>query len=400
MSHLSRRQFLVRSSASLAALGIGGLGSRFAYAAKGALPRPDKSGIKHVIVVMMENRSFDHFLGWLPGSDGRQSGLVYTDATGKAFETHPLAPDYQGCGHPDPDHSWNGGRVEYNNGACDGWLRAGTNDVFSIGYYTQSDLPFLGRAATDWTVCSRYFAPIMASTWPNRIYQHSGVTDRLDNDPVPSFLPTIWDRLAAAKLDGRYYFSDTPFLGIWGPGKYAPIMHSYSQFLADCASGDLPEVAFVDPPFNGEESGTSGDDHPHADIRAGESWLSDTYRAVTSSPEWKHTVMIINFDEWGGFFEHIPPSEAPDVDPRFRLRGFRVPCLLVSPFARKGAIAQGVYDHTSILKMIEWRWGLPALSVRDANANNIAETLDFSQVNRNVPQYDVAPFASPACPSA
>ena len=103
MSHLSRRQFLVRSSASLAALGIGGLGSRFAYAAKGALPRPDKSGIKHVIVVMMENRSFDHFLGCLPGSDGRQSGLVYTDATGKAFETHPLAPDYQGCGHPDPD---------------------------------------------------------------------------------------------------------------------------------------------------------------------------------------------------------------------------------------------------------------------------------------------------------
>jgi phospholipase C len=156
----------------------------------------------------------------------------------------------------------------------------------------------------------------------------------------------------------------------------------------------------VDPPFNGEESGTSGDDHPHADIRAGESWLSDTYRAVTSSPEWKHTVLIINFDEWGGFFEHVPPSEAPDVDPNYRLRGFRVPCLLISPFARRGAIAQGVYDHTSILKMIEWRWGLPALSVRDANASNIAEALDFSVSNREAPQYDVAPFVSPACPTA
>src|ERR1700754_4960880 len=91
------------------------------------LPPPERSGIDHIVLVMMENRSFDHFLGWLPGANGRQAGLTYYDKSGLAHQTYPLAPDYQGCGHPDPDHSHPGGLVEFNNGACDGWLRAGSN---------------------------------------------------------------------------------------------------------------------------------------------------------------------------------------------------------------------------------------------------------------------------------
>ena len=399
MSHLTRRQFIYSSAAALGSLTTGRSLLWAASKGKTGLPKPDKSGIKHIVVAMMENRSFDHFLGWLPGADGRQAGLVYTDALGNSFETHPLAPDFQGCAHPDPDHSYAGGRIEYDNGLCDGWLRAGTNDTFAIGYYTQNDLPFLGQAAPDWTVCDRYFAPIMASTYPNRIYQHAAVTDRIDNTLSLSSLPTIWDRLAAAKLQGRYYFSDVPFIALWGQ-QYASITRPYDQFLQDCASGDLPHVTFVDPPFYGEESGSSADDHPHGDIRAGESWLSQTYRAVTTGPDWKHTVLVINFDEWGGFFDHVPPSEAPDVDPALALRGFRVPCVIVSPFSAPGAIDHGVYDHTSVLKMIEWRWGLPPLSVRDAAANNLAEALDFSRVRHDAPDYAVPSFSSAACPSA
>lgn len=110
---------------------------------------------------------------------------------------------------------------------------------------------------------------------------------------------------------------------------------------------------------------------------------------MTTSPVWKHTVLVINFDEWGGFFEHVAPGVAPDVDPRFQQRGFRVPCLVISPFARRAAIATGVYDHTSVLKMIEWQWNLPALSVRDANANNLAEVLDFGKANLSAPAYSV-----------
>jgi phospholipase C len=398
MPSLTRRQFLYGSAAALGSLSMG---KSLLWAApslgKGGLPRPEKSGIKHVVVVMMENRSFDHFLGWLPGADGQQAGLIYTDNRGTAFETHPLAPDFQGCNHPDPDHTYEGGRIQYDDGLCDGWLRAGSNDDFAIGYYTQDDLPFLGQAAQDWTVCDRYFSPIMAPTYPNRIYQHSAVTDRLDDSTSHSTLSTIWDLLAQAGLRGRYYYNDIPFTDVWGT-KYSSINRKYDQFLQDCASGDLPEVAFVDPPFFSENAGTSSDDHPYGDIRAGESFLYQTYRAVTTGPEWESTVMVINFDMWGGFFDHVAPQEAPDVDPAFALRGFRVPCVLVSPFATPGAVAQGIYDHTSVLKMIEWRWGLPALSVRDAAANNLAEALDFNLVPHTAPDYAVPSFTSLECP--
>jgi phospholipase C len=401
MPHLTRRQFLYSSAAALGSLSVGPSALWGTPPRKQKhLPRPDRSGIDHVIVAMMENRSFDHLLGWLPHADGRQAGLVYTDSQGNALATHRLTPDFQGCAHPDPDHSYDGARVEYNGGLCDGWLRAGSNDAYAIGYYTRADLPFLGRAALDWTVCSRYFAAIMGPTYPNRIYQHAAVTDRLDDSLGLSTLPTIWDRLSDAGLSGRYYHSDLSFLDLWGV-KYTSISQSYDQFLADCASGQLAEVSFVDPPLNGENGGTSSDDHPHGDIRAGESWLYQTYRAVTTGPKWAHTVLVINFDEWGGFFEHIPPTEAPDVDPAFALRGFRVPCIIVSPFSAPGAIDRGIYDHTSILKMIEWRWDLPPLSARDEAANNLADALDFSRrPPRRVPQYAVPAFTSAACPSS
>src|ERR1043166_6713841 len=162
---LTRRQFLRRSTGVSLGLALGAYASAKPHRQHlKHVSQPNHSGIDHIIVVMMENRSFDHFLGWLPGADGRQTGLVYRDHNGMPHMTAPLAPDYQGCGHPDPDHSYAGGRVEYDNGACDGWLRAGNNDDYAIGYYTQNDLSFLGKAAPAWTVCDRYFAPIMAGT--------------------------------------------------------------------------------------------------------------------------------------------------------------------------------------------------------------------------------------------
>src|SRR5439155_24296066 len=100
--------------------------------ARGDVPDAESSGLEHVILVMMENRSFDHFLGWLTDADGRQAGLTYFDPAGTGHQTYPLAPDFQGCGHSDPDHSYEGGRIEYDGGRCDGWLRA--NGVYSIGF--------------------------------------------------------------------------------------------------------------------------------------------------------------------------------------------------------------------------------------------------------------------------
>ncbi len=391
MTRFTRRRFLAGSAAGMAALG---LGRRVGFAKK-PMPKPHQSGIKHIIVAMVENRSFDHLLGWLPDADAMQAGLVYADAAGVEHPTWSLSPDFQGCSMADPNHTFEGGRIELNGGACDGWLLA-NSDLYSIGYYRQQDIPFLGRAAVDWTVCDRYFTSIMAPTFPNRIYQHCAVTDRLDNSPLPSTLPTIWDRLAQAGVSHKYYFSDLPFLALWGP-KYLGITRPFSEFLADCASGELPAVSYVDPRFAGAELGLSGDYHPLGDIRVGERWLYEVYRAVTTSPKWGHTVLVINFDEWGGFFDHVTPPTMPDVDPLFELCGFRVPAIVISPFARRGHVATDVYDHTSVLKMIEWRWGLPPLSVRDAAANNLADVLDFSSKDPSAPDYDVPDVQPTPC---
>src|SRR5690348_14576800 len=141
---LTRRRLLAAGGAAgLGAVALGTVRS-MAEAAPAPLPAPANSGIDHVIVVMMENRSFDHFAGWVPGADGKQSGLTFVDRYGIRHNTWHLT-DFQGCSHPDPDHSYEGGRIQYNFGKCDGWLRSGENDVFSIGYYNRADLGFWGK---------------------------------------------------------------------------------------------------------------------------------------------------------------------------------------------------------------------------------------------------------------
>jgi phospholipase C len=398
----SRRRFLVSAAAAVAGPNALGHVAR-GLASAGAdlrLPAPKRSGINHVVVVMMENRSFDHLLGWLPHADGKQAGLTYRDRGGQTYATYPLAPDFQGCGHPDPDHSHTGGLVQYNNGACDGFLRSGRNDRYAIGYYTARDLRFLGRAARYWTVCDRYFPAIMAETFPNRLYMHTGVTNTLSGETTVSYLPTIWDRLRDRGLSGRsYHSSGEPFLQNWG-SKYVDIIRPYAEFLADCRRGRLPHVAFVDPPRAGSGVGISADYHPFGDVRAGEAFVAQTYNAVVRSPAWASTVLVIVFDEWGGFFDHVPPPRAPDVKPEYELRGFRVPCLVVSPLARRRYVAHGVFDHTSILRMIEWRWSLPPLSTRDAQANNLASVLDFSRRRLAAPRIQVPSVTSKRCPGS
>ena len=352
--------------------------------------KPSPNTFKHVVLVMMENRSFDHLLGWLPEADGKQVGLSYLDRTGKRRHTYQLAPDYQGCGHPDPGHSQADGLAEYNGGACDGWLLAGNNDEYSIGYYTEKDLGFFGTAAPAWTTCDRYFASLMSETYPNRIHQHAAQTDRATNTIDISTLPTIWDRLASQGIEGRYYFGDVPFLALWGL-KYLPISRLLPSFIKDCSAGDLPAVSFVDPHFLGEEEGLSDDDHPHGDIRAGEQFLAQIYTAVTTSPAWPDTILIVSFDEWGGFFDHVPPPLAPQPpgDQAVGLgarRGFRVPAVLVSPFAKRGAVSSKIFDHASVLKLIESRWNLEPLTVRDAQATNLGDALDFSKARLQAPR--------------
>jgi phospholipase C len=391
---ISRRQLLGAAAAGASALALAGttLGDAASAAAEIALrqrvPRdPSQSGIDHVVVVMMENRSFDHMLGWLPGAKGRQI-RKFADRNGVKHPTWHL-DTFTGLGFNDPSHSYNGGREEFNGGACDGWLRAGSNDIFSIGYYTGDDLDFYRNAAPYWTTCDRFFASIMGPTYPNRFYMHAGQTDRRDNRLDLSTLPTIWDSLQAAGIDGRYYYSDLPFSALWGQ-HLSPISSPYADFLTACSTGSLPAVSFVDPRFFTTAAGPQADDHPHADIRLGQQFLNEVYQAVTASPNWPTTLMFIVYDEWGGFFDHIRPAVAPDSDPLNGLRGFRIPALIIGPRVRRNNIESRIYDPTSILRMIEWRWGLPPLAPRDAAARNIAEALDWSdEPDLTAPQWSV-----------
>ena len=256
---------------------------------------------------------------------------------------------------------------------------------------------FCAALARHYTTLDRSFCSILGPTFPNRFFLHGAQTDRLSNTATVATMPTLWDRLAQAGVSHTYYYSNLPFLALWGL-KYLSIAQPYSRFLFDALTGRLPAVSFVDPKFTFSDDGTSNDDHPHADVRAGDAFLSQTFRAVASGPDWSSTVLIVTYDEWGGFFDHVPPprAAAPNfVDPdlvagKARL-GFRVPTIVASPWTRGWAlfprVHHGTFDHTSILKFIEWRHGLAPLTARDASADvlNLAAVLDLDRPRTLVP---------------
>lgn len=361
------------------------------------LPDPASSGIEHVVAVTMENRSFDHFLGWLPNAEGKQAGLQYVDKNGKSQFTHSLSGDFTGCPHSDPDHSYTASRVAYDGGKNDGFLRAGANDLYSIGYYQEKDIPFYATLARNYTVCDHYFAAILGPTFPNRMFLFAAQTDRLTDSIGISSLPTIFDRLAAAKISHNYYYSNVPYVVFWGL-KYLGISKLHEDFLEQAAKGTLPAVSFVDPRYTILDDGTGNDDHPHADIREGDKFLYDMFNAIAHGPAWSSTVIVFNFDEWGGFFDHVPPprvtaANAVDTDivNGKTLLGFRVPTVIASPFSRGDAqnprVSSLVFDHTSVLKLIEWRWNLAPLTHRDASMDvrNLAYALNFQRPQTSVP---------------
>jgi len=251
--------------------------------------------------------------------------------------------------------------------------------------------------ARHYTACDRYFSAILGPTFPNRMFLYAAQTDRLTDSVAPSTLPTIFDSLANANVSQAYYFSNVPYLALWGT-KYAGIAKTYSQFQQDAANGTLPAISFLDPRYTVLDDGTGNDDHPHADIREGDRFLYDVFEAVSKGPGWSSTLLIVNFDEWGGFFDHVAPPRAkaanqvdPDIVDGKTLLGFRVPIVVASPFSAGNpaspTINSLVFDHTSVLKLIEWRWNLPPLTPRDASSdvNNLAYVLDFNNPQTAVP---------------
>jgi phospholipase C len=405
--YLRRREFLQRTALTAGlATGLATVLTPDTLVAEAAkrqrrtpLPAPKNMPIDTFVVLMMENRSFDHYLGWLPGADGRQSGLTFTDKQGKQHTSQRLTPDWQGCGHPDPDHSWKGGRTQLNGGKCDGFLRSGDNDVFSISYYEEGDLGFIQDAAKTFTTFDRFHCSLMGSTLPNREYMHAAQSyGNVDNDLPPQTADnktgfpdnTIFAALAAKGVSNRYFYNDVPVAALWGaPGvaRSSPVQEYYER----CATGTLPSVSYVDPNFAGsagEGPGFSGDEHPHGDVRTGQAFMADVVHAFMESPQFKRGALFIVYDEWGGFFDHVRPPRVPDIrnarkiEDDYGLMGFRIPAIAVSPYVRRGHVAHTIYGFESILKMIEYRFALKPLTRRDAYANNIARSFDWESKPR------------------
>jgi len=435
VSELSRRTFLSGAAAAAAlsacspstptssATTSSTAGAPGSSAAAGTtaptLPDPAKAPFDTVVVLMMENRSFDHLLGWLPGANGKQTGLSYADQTGAAQASWPLGTDGQGCAYRDPAHDWESIAKQYNAGKVDGWLQtAPVGDHFPIGYYTAEHVPVLGALAQNYTTFDNYFCSVQAATWPNRFYQLCATTD-VDQS---GFFPTevakrpskielsIFDRLRDKGLTGGYYYWSEPMSLLFQSQKYDDISYKQEQFFTDAKAGKLPNVTFIDPDYGSiaEFLGVSNDYHPHGNIQSGEGYVADVYNALKASPQWDRMVFVLNFDEHGGFYDHVVPPTciddtdpgAPGMRPDFKRLGFRVPAIAMGPFAPKKIDSSGPYEHCSILKMIEWRWDLEPMTARDANAKNLADALDFSTTR---PAFDLAPFTAPPlaqCPPA
>ena len=371
-----------------------------------------------IVVGMMENRSFDHYFGWLgPELGGVQEGFSnptsLEPAPGGCSPVDPLAVDdatpvstfhlEHHCQVPDPDHGWDGGRVELNHGQLNGFVER--SGQVAMGYFKPEDIPFSAWLVNNYTTFSNYFCSVLGPTFPNRRYLHSaqsgGIRDNsipfpTPDNPLPTGhpWPTIWDRLTDAGVDWAFYGSDLPtialfFNDVWDPRNIGKVRHIV-DFYIDAALGILPRVAFIDPAFF-----TYGnDDHPARDIKFGQRFIQDAFLAVAEGPQWydpktgKGAAWVMTYDEWGGFYDHVAPPTAPDLlsNPDhcedWGQLGFRVPTMLASPFSKQNLVGTNVYDHTSILKMIEWNFNLAPLTPRDAAANNLAEVLDFSQAPR------------------
>ena len=431
MRSMDRRQFLRAAGLAGGAAMIGGTGllacSDGSSASATKVPRlplpPDsmlghaatESPIDTVVVLTMENRSFDHYLGWLSSDEqyleeGRRRYGKSFRVNARLDETyinpfdvrvptrHALAlgddpSPYRGCNHKDPGHSWDAGRAQRDFG----FLAEGTeNDNFAASYYLAGDIPVHAHIARTFTVMDRHHASLLGPTFPNRQYLYSATSEGLKGSLHPLDLgqyssPTIFEHLARGGVPAAEYFTNLPIALCWGSRMF-PFVRTVDQFFEDAGAGTLPNVTFVTPWVGGP---FRTDDHPRGDIGLGQRFIEAIYVAFTRSPQWQRGMFILMYDEWGGFFDHVQPPTVPDERAasadinNFGQLGFRVPSLLASPYARRGYVDHGLYDHTSVLRFLEWRFlGAPAqgpgkrgdrwfLTKRDRYANNIGASLRF-----------------------
>jgi phospholipase C len=348
-----------------------------------------------VIVVMMENHSYDNYLGMLSRGDGFQRGAdgkptnANNDANGHPVRAFHMANT---CQLPhQPSQSWSASHTQYANGTNAGFVQSDSGPV-SMGYWTGDDIPFYYGLAGTFPVCDRWFGSVFAQTYPNRRFLLAATALGTINDDLKYVTSgpqppngTIMDLLNRHSIPWRDYHTSLPSVAL-----YLPVLNAngdkvvdISQYYADAAAGTLPAFSLVEPDFD-KYSEENADD-----ITRGESFASKVVNAAMHGPAWNKTLLIWCYDEHGGYYDHVPPPPAvpPDNVPPmlgpsdppggYDRYGFRVPAVVVSPYAKPDYVSHVVHDHTSILSFLETKFNLPALTERDAHADNLLDALDL-----------------------
>jgi phospholipase C len=397
MIEISRSDFLKTGlGAATLALGTGAMA--------GASPVSRLNDIDHFVILMQENRSFDHYFGTLRGVRGYDDAKALTLADGKSVFHQPDVLNPQGYVLPfrldtattsaqhlhDLGHEWEDQHESLGNGKMDGWVAAhrrknGDAGPLTMGYYTRADLPFYYALADAFTICDAYYCSVLGPTYPNRLYSMTGTIDpagkfggpAIDNRAAKGGITYSWEtypeRLSRAGVSWQVYYDVIddflmnvmrlfpPFGAMNASSPLYARAHAagpFSSFLADLSNGNLPNVTWILAHADQTE-------HPSFLPATGENFVRTILEALWSNPKvWPRTAFIMMYDENDGLFDHVvPPLPDPGtrgefIDGRPIGLGFRVPCLVVSPFSRGGYVCSETFDHTSVLRLLEKRFGV------------------------------------------
>ncbi len=393
--------------------------------------------IEHVVVLMMENHSYDNFFGMLGRGHGqRPRGDGFTlaaDGLPTATNPYPNGELQRAFSMPTtcqldshPSQEWTASHVQFDGGKNDGFVRcpisfnnSSINGAVGMGYYTAEHLPLTYALAETFPIGDRWFCSTLTDTDPNRRYLIAATSQGMTGDigdpvatgllGVPAKNGTIFTHLESAGITWADYNST----GTTGttmnlyPANDGAFDHTnapnISQFFTDAKAGKLPQFSLLDPNF-----GTQSQENPQ-NITVGEGFIGQVIDALRNSPKWRQTVLILTYDEHGGYYDHVPPPKAlapddipPSVDQGektydgFARYGFRVPSVVIGPYAKRNHVSHVVYDHTSILAFVEHKWNLPAMTKRDANANNLLDFLDMTALKAGQPTFPELPKLVPA----
>jgi phospholipase C len=398
-NHKAFPLFLLAALSSLAGLaGCRGSQVNLAPAVTPASP------IKHIVVIMQENRSFDNFFHGFPGADSVESGM--NKGTVVALSPVPLAETY------DLDHShpawWNA----WDNGLMDGFAQTQTDPpLAAYSYVPSSQIQPYWTMAARYTLADRMFQSNTGPSYTAHQYMIAGQSGGVDANPIPSSaawgcdaaigttapligpngtdLPgvfpcfdyqTMADLLDAKSMTWRYYAPANPPPSNSPSSAYEAIRQIFygsdwkkndispqTQVLTDIANGDMAQVTWIVPDW-------LHSDHPGNNSDEGPDWVASVVNAIGESPFWNSTAIFIMWDDWGGWYDHVLPQSIDNMGP-----GFRVPLIVVSPYAKHGYVSHQVYETAAVLTFMEKNFGLPSLGARDATANDLSDCFDYTQ---------------------